>query len=370
MKKLLIRMLLIFLLCSTVPTAVGLYLGYRYLKSFPCRQVDNSEGSQLSSLYLSYFWAAVGALSGTAIIGLFGFWFAVSELMRLLNKLRGKLHSSLREVLPQLEFSESRGDPLSEIGRDIEIVRDKFEEYKQNEVFKEQVERWQEIARRLAHEIKNPLTPILLASQELRKKYSGNDPKYLKLLEISSKIIEEEVTALRRLVDEFSTFAKLPSPNLRPIDLNLAIREFLGRYAWFEGKVQLKCEFEEKPLWVNLDKMLFYQVLRNLIENAIEAGSPLVIVRTGELLSGEVLCQIEDRGKGIPKELQSKIFTPYFTTKKWGSGLGLAITKKIIIDHGGEITASANQEGGATFTIRFPNVSLSSVDELSDSDYR
>ncbi len=360
------KIALVVFLCSLLPVSVALYVGYGYLEAqsqllsagakskSSDAETSGGRAKESRALLISYFWSAVVVLSIAGIAAIFQLWFIARELSLQFNQLRKKLRKALFFSLPNLRLDgDLQEDPVEKFLEDFHYLKEKLEYYKQNEVFREQVSRWQEIARRLAHEIRNPLTPILLAAQELKQKYPGGDDNYRELLETSTQIIEEEVEALRRLVEEFSAFAKLPSPQPKTIELNTAVREFLDRYGWFREKVKITWEPEGKEIYLQLDKMLFFQALKNLIQNAIEAGSSKVIIRTGLLPTREAICQIEDFGKGIPPKLQTKIFTPYFTTKKWGTGLGLAITKKIIMEHNGEITVAPNPKGGSIFTIRF-----------------
>jgi signal transduction histidine kinase len=316
------------------------------------------------ALSIGYFWAGMALIGFLLLMSCVFGWLLYRSLFKKLLTLRLQIYQTTKEINQDLPDSLSFREPVSDLQDDIQKLLQILSEQRQNEVFKEQVDRWQDVARRLAHEIRNPLTPILLTIQELEKQYRFEDPKFGKLLGISAAIIHEEIDALRRIVEEFSAFAKLPQAILQAQDLSQIAEEFLDTYNWFRGRVEILFDRHPQSLMVGLDRMLFRRVLHNLVENAIEVGSPLVILRTGILLiSEEAICQIEDRGPGIPEHLQSKIFTPYFTTKQFGTGLGLSITKKIIIDHGGAISVSANPDGGSTFTIRLPLMhNLSKID--------
>jgi nitrogen fixation/metabolism regulation signal transduction histidine kinase len=227
---------------------------------------------------------------------------------------------------------------------------------------------WQEMARRLAHEIKNPLTPIQLAVQECHRRYDGASKPYQKLLDTTREIVEEEVGTLRRLVTEFSSFARLPRAELQEADLALFLHEQREKIALAEDSdevssqlqgVSLEWQLPEQPLKVAFDPMLLHRVLTNLTANAAQS------IRGKEAAGGRVRVElrpeaevvnldVDDSGPGIPPELRERIFDPYFTTKADGNGLGLAIVKKIIVEHGGTIEASPSPLGGARLRIRLP----------------
>lgn len=225
---------------------------------------------------------------------------------------------------------------------------------------------WQEFARRLAHEIKNPLTPIQLAAQEMHQSYTGEDTRYRRKLEDACAIIEEEVETLRRLVGEFSNFAKLPRADLAPADLGEFVRDLRRSIAAIEEdvvrdgarapKVEVVVPDGEMP--VRIDAMMLKRCTDNLLRNAFQAlrgrergGHVRVIAR--EVPEGFEVC-VEDDGPGVPERDREAIFDPYFTTKNDGTGLGLAIVKKVVLEHGGEIRCDASELGGAAFVIELP----------------
>ncbi|TNE44191.1 MAG: hypothetical protein EP343_31045 [Deltaproteobacteria bacterium] len=362
------RLAIALIVLSLVATLIPLIVGWRFLVALePTSLVNQPEirrklgpkaestlRQQWVSLQTGYFWASVALLAFALFAALLVGWLLYRWLFADLFQLRAQIRQSVPDALPPLDAGAAAQEPVSGLQRDLRELVTQLLEQQQNEIFKEQVARWQDVAKRLAHEIRNPLTPILLSVQELQKQYPRDDARFTNLLDSSVSIVQEEITALRRIVDEFSAFAKLPEVRPAPQDLSRVVSEFLDAYNWFRDRAEVVLDSSGEVLWVRLDRMLFRRVLHNLVENAIEAGSSVVLIRTGALPTNEVLCQVEDRGPGIPEHLQSKIFTPYFTTKQLGTGLGLSITKKIIIDHGGAITASANPDGGSTFTIRLP----------------
>ncbi len=224
-------------------------------------------------------------------------------------------------------------------------------------VYLEKVSSWQEIARSLAHEIKNPLTPIQLAVQELHSSYRGDDPVFLSKLNDSLEIVEEEVAALRRMVENFSEFAKMPVVQFMLVDLNAYVADFVRHNPQLAPRVRFTPG--EKPLSVNLDRDLMRRVLLNLINNGLEASEPdgLVEIQLGQG-PGWVNLRVIDRGIGLTKEVRERLFRPYFTTKATGTGLGLAFVKKVILQHGGEISVEEGAPKGTVMTIRLPDAAL------------
>jgi nitrogen fixation/metabolism regulation signal transduction histidine kinase len=227
---------------------------------------------------------------------------------------------------------------------------------KEKLVIAERIAAWQEIARRLAHEIKNPLTPIQMAMDTLRKSYKKQHPEFEEILDESTRTVLEEADRLKRIVAEFSDFARMPKPELSRVDLNDAIRSALALY---QGVVPVTSHLDDALPELDADKGQLTQVLLNLVENARDAigdreGGKIVV--TTKSAADRALLVVEDNGPGVPAELKDKVFAPYFTTKHTagGTGLGLAIVHRIISDHGGRITISDAPGGGARFTIELP----------------
>jgi nitrogen fixation/metabolism regulation signal transduction histidine kinase len=244
--------------------------------------------------------------------------------------------------------------------RDIRDSRGRIE-------YLQRISAWQEFARRLAHEIKNPLTPIQLAIQEVHRSYDGDDGAYRKRLDEALSIIEEEVATLRRLTGEFSAFAKLPQASLEDADLG----DFLAEAARSLGAIpeqyrqqapdvalEVECVPAREPLPVCIDAMMLKRGVDNLVRNAVQAlvgsghgGCVRVSVRRQGPLA---LLEVADDGPGIPAPDRARVFDPYYTTKADGTGLGLAIVKKVVLEHGGQIDCEAGDLGGVAFVIRLP----------------
>ncbi len=221
----------------------------------------------------------------------------------------------------------------------------------------QRVAAWREVARRIAHEIKNPLTPIQLSAQRLRKRYLEASTSDGKLLDECTKIIIDQVEELKGLVNEFSDFARLPQANPRPNDLNKIISEVLILFSELHKNVKFEFKAEEIPI-LNLDKEQIKRAIINLLDNAvaaIEKEGEVTIEASYDKVFRVAGIKISDTGCGISPEIKPKLFEPYFSTKKGGTGLGLAICKTIIQDHNGYIRVKDNHPKGSQFIIELPN---------------
>lgn len=239
-------------------------------------------------------------------------------------------------------------------------------------VYLEKVSGWQEFARRLAHEIKNPLTPIRLAIQELRRRAPAGDPDFSRLVHDASDVVEEEIGALTRLVDEFSHFARLPEVETAPLELNTFVREFLAAYNHFDPDARVQVDLPEETPIVFLDRVLMRRVLANLFFNGIEAtegNEARLWIRASVIPATRMIeIRVEDNGPGVPLDHAEKIFEPYYTTKPEGTGLGLAIVKKIVLQHRGSIALRRSPVGGAAFVILLPPAPAGTRAEGTEAD--
>jgi signal transduction histidine kinase len=251
-------------------------------------------------------------------------------------------------------------DELDELGRAFDRMVDELGDARSRLEYLQKVSAWQEVARRLAHEIKNPLTPIQLAVQELASKYRGDDPAYQRLLGTAQEILTEEIGAIRRLVDDFSAFAKLPKVEPVPVDLGQVVDDFVRAHA--EWQAYVRFERPAEPVGALCDRMLLRRVLANLVENAVHAaegehrGPEIVLSIAGGARGGSAQIVVDDNGPGVAAADRERIFDPYVTTKEHGTGLGLAIVRKIVLDHGGDVSVAAAPPdlGGARFTVTIP----------------
>jgi len=228
----------------------------------------------------------------------------------------------------------------------------------------QRMEAWREVARRIAHEIKNPLTPIQLSAQRIRRRFRErlvDSAEEIRVFDECVDSIGAHVESLKLLVNEFSNFARLPTANPKPDDLNRVIRDVVASYKETEGiRFGLRLD-PELPL-VDIDQEQMRRVLTNLIDNGIAAireaetpaqGTVEITTRFDALLQ-VVHCDVSDDGVGMPPEMRRQIFEPYFSTKKEGTGLGLSIVSRIVADHSGYIRVRGNAPRGTRFTIELP----------------
>jgi len=227
----------------------------------------------------------------------------------------------------------------------------------------EKIAAWQEIAQRLAHEIKNPLTPIKLAAERIRKKfdetYAGNAAEFKTVIENSVQAIVAEVENLDKMLKEFNNFAKLPDPVRKQVNLKDLIDEVTAVYMSVAAEVSIKTDHVDPDIRLTLDPNQFKQVIANLFMNAFQAmeGGGTIYI-SADLVKKEKTnycrIQIRDTGSGIDESVQPHVFNPYFTTKHGGTGLGLSIVERIIFDHNGNIWFETQKGLGTTFFIDLP----------------
>jgi two-component system, NtrC family, nitrogen regulation sensor histidine kinase NtrY len=221
---------------------------------------------------------------------------------------------------------------------------------------------WREVARRIAHEIKNPLTPIQLSAQRLRKRYLDRFPADDQVFDQCTNMIITSVDELKTLVDEFSRFARMPAAQLAPNSLNDIVAEAIALYQESHRRVTFTYSPDEAVPTLSLDRDQIKRVFINLFENAIAAiaGEGTVTVATRYNPEVKLVsCAVADSGHGIPAEDKPRLFEPYFSTKKTGTGLGLTIVSTIISDHHGFIRVKENKPSGTIFIIELPVTSAS-----------
>jgi two-component system, NtrC family, nitrogen regulation sensor histidine kinase NtrY len=231
----------------------------------------------------------------------------------------------------------------------------------------QRVAAWRDVARRLAHEIKNPLTPIQLCAERMRRHFSGAPAPSRALVEECTTTIVGEVESLKGLVDEFAQFARMPAPRTVPADLNAALTDTLALYNGLFQEIRIERVLADELPRVRVDLEQIRRVVINLVDNAIEAlgGSraaprpdgraPSITVETRhDRSNGVAKIFVADNGPGISAADRDKLFMPYYSTKGRGSGLGLAIVRRIIAEHGGSIEVADNVPSGTVFTIELP----------------
>jgi two-component system nitrogen regulation sensor histidine kinase NtrY len=221
----------------------------------------------------------------------------------------------------------------------------------------QRVAAWREAARRIAHEVKNPLTPIQLSIERARKKIVERAPDREAVFLDAAATVITQVEAMKRLVDEFSHFARLPSPRLAAVEIREVLESALGLYRPGRPGVEFLTRYHDGRLVVDGDAEQLRRVFINLIENALDAldgpGSVTVETRlSGDGRTAEI--RVSDTGRGLPTEDRDRLFLPYVSTKKEGGGLGLAIVSDIVTEHGGTVRAEDHEPRGTVFVLELP----------------
>ncbi|MCK6552770.1 ATP-binding protein, partial [Myxococcota bacterium] len=233
----------------------------------------------------------------------------------------------------------------------------------------ERVAAWREIARRVAHEIKNPLFPIQMSMETLRKSWRSQHPKLEEIVEESTKTVLEEVRSLNRIVTEFSDFARLPSPKLEETSVLDVLEHAAALWAsGAPGAAPIEVVLDRDVITaralprIAIDRGQIERALINLVKNAVEvlrdSGGRVTLDAHAEVRGARsgVVLTVHDTGPGIPDELRERIFTPYFTTKAEGTGLGLAIVERIAEEHHGAVHVDSAPGRGTTFHLWLPGL--------------
>jgi two-component system nitrogen regulation sensor histidine kinase NtrY len=342
-----------------------------------------------SELYRGYMYAFGALLGGTMLITLVLGILLARGVTRRINRLAAAINLVAQGDLA-VRVPVTGNDELGDLARTFNNMLGDMAQSRARIEFLQRIGAWQEMAQRLAHEIKNPLTPIQLAVQECHRKYGGEDPRFRALLDTTLEIVEEEVGTLRRLVGDFSNFARLPHAELVDASLRDFLRECSEQLQHLEDvgagegagesnesealplhNVDVQWLVPDAALPAAIDRQMLRRVLVNLVRNAVQAirDARGRVSQIPELPKEGVLGHVtvsarregdgaaiivQDDGPGIPDEARARVFDPYFTTKVDGTGLGLAIVKKIVVEHGGHIDVGTSALGGAAFTIHLP----------------
>jgi len=305
---------------------------------------DGLQKMYIGTLTLSLFLAVLGAFILAVILG--------NQLVKpLLVLARGVERVSAGDLSPQLVLSDD--NELAGLTRAFASMTQQLSDARLAEQKSERIKAWNEVAQRVAHEIKNPLTPIQLSAERLAMKLGdklqGAD---LALLEKSVKTIVDQVEAMKRLVNEFRDYARLPSARLQSVSLFMIVSDTLSLYDHEvqQGRVRFLAA-DDLPA-IQGDAEQLRQVIHNLLQNALDAAAFQVVISLSATDDfSAVRCDIEDDGAGFPSQILERAFEPYNTTKPKGTGLGLAVVRKIVQEHQGDIRLS-NKTGGAGAQVR------------------
>jgi two-component system nitrogen regulation sensor histidine kinase NtrY len=222
----------------------------------------------------------------------------------------------------------------------------------------QKISAWKEIAQRVAHEIKNPLTPIQLSAERIIKNLRVKKKNYSEIIEEGANTIVQEARTIKSLVDEFSNFARMPSIQLQSADLHLIVEQTISLFAGIFSDIEFETHFStEIPVPIMIDPDQMRRVFINLFDNAIDAMNKKGKIRIStsfDKTQQKVHIEIADFGPGIPQQEKERLFHPHYSTKKRGTGLGLAIVNQVVSEHNGSIEVEANEPHGAKFIIQMP----------------
>jgi nitrogen fixation/metabolism regulation signal transduction histidine kinase len=286
---------------------------------------------------------------------------AISFTKRVTNPIT-ELTDATRRVAEgdfSMQIMARRGDELGLLIRSFNAMVQDLEKSRAALVKAEKISIWQTMAQQLAHEIKNPLTPIKLSAERVLRRWRNQPEQIGEIIEDSMMAIIQETEGLTVLLNEFKTLAKPMEPSKSLTKIGEAVEEVLGPYRGSYPEVSFNIEQVSNDITVKIDKLRFSQALANLVINAIDAmdGKGDIEIRTDSIKKREArFCRlsVRDTGKGISKHDGQNIFTPYFTTKETGTGLGLPIVERIINDHGGSVWFNSAEGMGTTFYLDLP----------------
>ena len=251
-------------------------------------------------------------------------------------------------------------DELGALAESFNAMTRQLTEQRGRLVQAERVAAWRELARRLAHELKNPLFPLQITVENLVRARKVEPALFDEVFRESTSTLLAEVANLKAIVGRFSDFSKMPQPHLQPVNLNDLARQVLSLHAaqlQAEGRPKIEARFEPDDALdpIDADPDLLHRAFSNLVLNAMDAmpeGGRLT-VRT-RALAGHARIEVSDTGAGLTKEECERLFTPYYTTKRHGTGLGLAIVQSVVSDHHGSISVESEPGQGTTFNIDLP----------------
>ncbi len=335
--------------------------------SYRARRLRAGDGTVLGALVAAVSMERFERLSGSlgrAALGVMAVGAAVSLLvalalargvtrpLRQLEDMTGQIASGRYEAVPEVGGPGEVGDLARAFNRMVEALRDSRERLRRAE----RRAAAEEVARRVAHEIKNPLAPIALTLEGLRRTREVRPAEFDAAFELAIETIQEEIRRMRRVLDDFSRFGRLPAPQPRPTDLNRLVESVLRLYRDDRSGVRIVADLDPALPLLPIDPDLFGEVINNLVGNALQAvgdraGVVTVTTRAG---GGVAALTVRDSGPGLSDEARLRLFEPYFSTRPGGTGLGLSIARRIVLDHGGVIEADNDPEGGARVLVRMP----------------
>ena len=320
--------------------------------------VGSSQG-EVVSLERRIRWLALGVGAVGLLLGLLLSWWGAARVTRPVQK----LVAASREVSQgnwNTRVDVRGNDEIGQLAKSFNQMTSQLVEQRERLVQVERVAAWRELARRLAHELKNPLFPLQTTVENLQRAREQNSGQFDEVFRESTGIMLSEIENLKAIVSRFSDFAKMPQPELAPVNLNEIVRNVVKLFEPQFGAVGRppitpELHLEENLPIIQADATLLHRAIENLILNAMDAmpAGGVLMLRT-QTIGGGVSLEVSDTGTGLTPEESERIFTPYYTSKQHGSGLGLAIVQAIVADHGGRISVESESGVGTSFHIELP----------------
>jgi len=281
--------------------------------------------------------------------------FLSNEITRPLRMIQDKISTfTLGKTNEKINYETK--DEIGSLVKEYNHMVDELTESAELLARSERESAWREMAKQVAHEIKNPLTPMKLSVQHLERSWKNNPEEWEKNLKKIASTLVEQIDELSSIATEFSNFAQMPKANNIKLELKERINDVVGLFSKTEG-IQFKTIFTDLETYIYADREQISRVFINLIKNAIQSvpdGRKGIVEIKLETSDGFAVAKVKDNGKGIPEELGDKLFQPNFTTKSGGMGMGLAIAKSIIENTDGEISYETTVGKGTTFIVRLP----------------
>jgi len=301
--------------------------------------------------------------AGILVAVLASLWFAARVTRPVVSLAEAARRVAGGDLNAKVEVESS--DELGELAASFNRMTEDLVQQKDRTLQAERVAAWRELARRLAHELKNPLFPLQVTVENLMRAKQKSPEMFEEVFHEGTATLLAEINNLKTIIGRFSEFSKMPQPQRRPTQVNDLVRSVLRVFhAQLQknelqnndkNQIVVRTELADALPEISADPDLLHRALQNLVLNAIDAmpqGGELTI-RT-ETLGDRVEISVSDTGSGLTQEECGRLFTPYYTTKQHGTGLGLAIVQSVVSDHGGKISVESTQEKGTTFRIELP----------------
>ena len=293
---------------------------------------------------------------GIMVAILASLWFAARFTRPVVSLAQAARRVALGDLNAKVEVESE--DELGELASSFNRMTEDLAQQKDRTLQAERVAAWRELARRLAHELKNPLFPLQVTVENLMRAKQKSPEVFEEVFHEGTATLLAEINNLKTIIGRFSEFSRMPQPQLKPIQLNDTVRSVLRVFQAQlaqKSQISVRTELAASLPEISADPDLFHRALQNLVLNAIDAmpdGGDLAI-RTANL-GDRVEISISDTGSGLTEEECGRLFTPYYTTKQHGTGLGLAIVQSVVSDHGGTISVESKKDKGTTFRIALP----------------